>query len=149
MFRSHHLGIRTLKIADIDWDREVIRIRGKGSKQREMPIDDCFVEHLRNYLEDKPGQTYIFEDMYKGKPYARRTIQKINENSCQKSDSNRKGGIHRLRHNYATHLLEQGVATNKTRVLLGHASIKTTQIYTHVSREEIGKVRSPLASIKL
>jgi len=141
--------IRLLRVDDIDWDRKVIRIRGKGSKQRDMPIDDCFYDRLKNYLEANPGLIYLFEGQQAGKPYSRRTIQKIYENSFNKTDVFKKGGIHSLRHSYATHLLEQGVDINKIRVLLGHSSIKTTQIYTHVSTEEISKVRSPLASIKL
>jgi site-specific recombinase XerD len=91
---------------------------------------------------------FLFEGFNKGRPYARRTIQKIYENACLKAKIKRKGGIHSLRHSYATHLLEQGVDINKIRVLLGHSSVKTTQIYIHVSREEIAKIRSPLAHIK-
>jgi site-specific recombinase XerD len=94
------------------------------------------------------GLTYLFEGREKGKPYPKRTIQKIYDNACSNSDICRKGGIHSLRHSYATHLLEQGMDINKIKTLLGHSSIKTTQIYTHVSKEEIAKIRSPLAFIK-
>jgi integrase len=67
--------------------------------------------------------------------------------ACEKSKIHRRGGIHSLRHSFATHLLEQGVDLRKIQVLLVHSSVKTTQIYTHVSQEEIGKIRSPLASL--
>lgn len=139
--------IRRLKVADIDWDRQVIRINGKGSKQRDIPIDETFSPYLREHLADNPGLVYVFEGARKGKPYSRRTVQKIYENACNKAKIIRKGGIHSLRHSYATHLLEQGVDINKIKVLLGHSSVKTTQIYTHVSREEILKIRSPLSNI--
>ena len=140
--------IGVLKVNDIDWDRKMIRINGKGSKQRDIPLDDCFVEPFKTYLSANPGLIYLLEGREKGKPYPPRTIQRIYDNACEKAGIIRKGGIHSLRHSFATHLLEQGVDINKITILLGHSSVKTTQIYIHVSREEIAKIRSPLASIK-
>lgn len=140
--------IRRLRVDDIDWDRSVIRIRGKGSKERDLPIDDSFRPQLKAYISSNPGLVFLFEGMDKGKPYSRRTIQKIYDTACQKAGILRKGGIHSFRHSYATHLLEQGVDINKIKTLLGHSNVTTTQIYTHVSREEIAKIRSPLASLK-
>lgn len=83
----------------------------------------------------------------KGHPYPRRTIEMIYDNACAKAEIQRRGGIHSFRRSFATHLLEQGVDLRQIQVVLGHSSIKTTQIHTHVSREEIAKIRSPLASI--
>jgi site-specific recombinase XerD len=140
--------INRLRPNDIDWDREVIRIHGKGAKERDLPLDPCLVEPLRKHLTAHPDLNYLFEGSKKGHPYARRTIEKIYSNACEKAGIQRKGGIHSLRHSYATHLLEQGVDLRQIQVLLGHSSIKTTQIYTHVSKEEIAKIRSPLASLK-
>jgi len=139
--------IRQLRVADIDWDRKIIRIRGKGSKERDLPLDDCMVTPLNTYLSENPDLIYLFEGRKKGKQYPERTIQKIYENAAGKATVPRKGGIHSMRHSYATHLLEAGVDINKIKTLLGHSSIKTTQIYTHVSKEEIAKIRSPLASL--
>ena len=139
--------VRVLKLSDIDFDRKVIRINGKGSKQRDVPLDPCLATPLQSYLAIHSQQTYLFEGRQKGKPYPPRTIQKIYENACRKSAINRKGGIHSLRHSYATHLHEQGVDINKIKTLLGHSSVKTTQIYTHVSKAEIAKIRSPLATL--
>jgi integrase/recombinase XerD len=140
--------ICALKPADLDWDRRIIRIHGKGAKERDLPLDDCFIVPLKKYLAANPGLVFLFEGAKKGRPYPRRTIEKIYDNACLKAGTQRKGGIHSLRHSYATHLLEQGVDLRQIQVLLGHSSIKTTQIYTHVSREEIAKIRSPLASLK-
>jgi integrase/recombinase XerD len=140
--------VRMLMPADLDWDRHIIRIHGKGTKERDLPLDDCFIVPLEKYLTANPGLVFLFEGAKKGRPYPRRTIEKIYDNACFKSGIQRKGGIHSLRHSYATHLLEQGVDLRQIQVLLGHSSIKTTQIYTHVSREEIAKIRSPLASLK-
>jgi integrase/recombinase XerD len=137
-----------LKLSQIDWDRGIVRINGKGAKQRDLPLDPVIEAPLREYLRTVPQQTYVFEGAQEGKPYSRRSIQKICENACKKAKVTRKKGIHTLRHSYATHLLEQGADIRKIQVLLGHSTIKTTQIYTHVSKEEISRIRSPLASLK-
>jgi site-specific recombinase XerD len=139
--------IDLLRIKDIDWDREVIRIRGKGAKERDLPIDPSIEPILRSYADAHSGQVYLFEGEEKGRPYPRRTIEKIYDNACRKAGIQKKGGIHSLRHSYATHLLEQGTDLRQIQALLGHSNIKTTQIYTHVSREEMAKVRSPFASL--
>lgn len=138
-----------LKPNDINWDRAVIRIHGKGSKERDMPLDQCMVLPIRRYLARNSDLVYFFEGSEKGRPYPSRTVEKIYDNACKKAGIQRRGGIHSLRHSYATHLLEQGVDLRQIQVLLGHSSIKTTQIYTHVSREEIAKIRSPLASLNV
>jgi site-specific recombinase XerD len=139
--------IVALRPSDINWDRGIIRIHGKGAKERDMPLDQCLRKPIRQYLAAYPGLSYLFEGSEKGQPYPSRTVQKIYDNACAKAKVQRCGGIHSLRHSFATHLLEQGVDIRKIQTLLGHSSIKTTQIYTHVSREEIAKIRSPLASL--
>ena len=149
---AYGCGLRLAEIVDlrpanIDWDRGIIRIHGKGSKERDLPLDPCLAGPIRKHLAANPSLKYIFEGSEKGQHYPPRTIQKIYDNTCKKAKIQRKGGIHTLRHSFATHLLEQGVDLRQIQVLLGHSSIKTTQIYTHVSREEIAKIRSPLASI--
>jgi integrase len=137
--------LRSIKVEDIDWDRMVLRVHGKGSKERDLPIDESFEAELRKHLSDNPGQTYLFEGAKKGEQYALRTIQKIYENAFRKAKIRRKGGIHSLRHSYATHLFEQGVGIAQIQSLMGHANLKTTQIYAHVSQEQLSKIRSPLA----
>lgn len=69
--------------------------------------------------------------------------------ACRASGVTRKGGIHTLRHTFATHLLEQGTGLRQIQEVLGHSSIKTTEIYTHVSNKEIANIRSPLANLDL
>jgi site-specific recombinase XerD len=136
-----------LRPTHLHWDRGMIRIHGKGSKDREVPLDTYLAGPIRKHLEDNPGLKFLFEGSEKGQPYPPRTVQKIYDNACKKAKIQRRGGIHTLRHSFATHLLEQGVNLRQIQVLLGHSSIKTTQIYTHVSQEEIAKIRSPIASI--
>jgi site-specific recombinase XerD len=132
---AYGCGLRLAEIAalrptDIDWNREVIRIHGKGSKERDVPLDQCFHVPLKTHLAANKGLVYLFEGSEKRQPYPPRTIQKIYDNACEKSKIQRRGGIHSLRHSFATHLLEQGVDLRKIQVLLGHSSVKTTQIYT-------------------
>jgi integrase/recombinase XerD len=149
-------GTGAIRTNDIDWDCEGSRIHGKGAKERDLPLDQCFANPLRKHLTSNPGLVYLFEGRKKGHPYPRRTLQKIYDNACAKAGIQRKGGIHSLRHTlrpgsaqaYATHLLEQGTSIVKIQALLGHADVKTKQIYTHVSKEELAKIRSPLASLK-
>lgn len=149
---AYGIGLRLSEIAalhpeDIDWDRKTIRIHGKGAKERDLSIDQSIAPILINYLDKHPDQIYLFEGAQKGRPYPRRTIEKIYENACKKAGIEKRGGIHSLRHSYATHLLEQGTDLRQIQVVLGHSSIKTTQIYTHVSRDEIAKIRSPFATL--
>jgi site-specific recombinase XerC len=78
-----------------------------------------------------------------------RSIGKIFHNVCKKAKVPIKGGIHTLRHSFATHLMEQGTDLRRLQVILGHSSIKTTQIYTHVSTNEISKIVSPISTMKI
>jgi len=122
-------------------------LKGKGNKQRQVMLDPTIASELKNYLEFHNNNTYIFEGAKKGKPYSRRTIQKIYENACKKARIKRKGGIHTLRHSFATHLLEQGIDLRQIQEVMGHSSIKTTQIYTHVNSETIKNIKSPIAGM--
>lgn len=139
----------SLKVNDIHWDRKVIQVFGKGSKERIVMLDESFAESLANYLNLYKPYMYVFEGDKPGQPYAKRTVELIFEKACKTAGLERIGGVHSLRHSFATHLLEQHVDIRKIQVLLGHASVKTTQIYTNVSNATISKIRSPLANIKL
>ena len=131
----------------IQWERNLILVKGKGNKQRQVMLDPFIASELKDYLEFYNNNIYIFEGATKGKPYSRRTIQKIYENACKKARIKRKGGIHTLRHSFATHLLEQGVSLRFIQKLLGHSSSKSTEIYTHVATDQIRKIKSPIAGM--
>ena len=139
--------IQNLTPQDINWDRRVIRIKGKGSKDRQVMLDPSLAPHLKHYLTGRQKLVYLFEGQSPGSPYPKRTIEKIYDNACRAAGIDRKGGIHSLRHTFATHLLEQGTGLRQIQEVLGHSSIKTTEIYTHVSNKEIAKIRSPLANL--
>jgi site-specific recombinase XerD len=154
LFLAYGCGLRLSEIRElekswIDFDRKDIRVIGKGRKTRVVMIDDFIFEAIKKYIhENKTGKKFLFEGLYPGEMISKRTISKVYYNACEKAEIARKGGIHTLRHSFATHLLENGVDLRYIQTLLGHSSSKTTEIYTHVSPEAVRKIKSPIASLK-
>lgn len=102
---------------------------------------------LLEYVEEYKPATYLFEGLNEGQ-YSRQSIGNIFRRACKKAGIHKTGlRVHTLRHSFATHLLENGIDIRYIQSLLGHGSIKTTEIYTHVSTEAISKIKSPLDSI--
>ena len=133
-----------LKIKDIDSERMVIYVRGaKGKKDRQVVLSIKLLEQLRKYYTIYKPKIWLFEGA-NGGSYSIRSLQQVFQAAKRESGNIKKGGIHSLRHSYATHLMEMGTDIRVIQELLGHADIKTTQRYTHVSRTEISKVQSPL-----
>ena len=142
--------IRLLKPGDFDLVRKVIRIEsGKGNKDRFVMIDPALEKKIVLYLKDNKENKYCFESYEKGEPLSKRTIEKIYTNACNKAGIVPKGGVHTLRHSFATHLLEHGADLRFIQELLGHSSSKTTEIYTHVSVNSITRIKSPLSNLGL
>ncbi len=140
--------IAFLKPSNIEWGRRLIRIHGKGSKERIVPLDETLESVLRQHLSAQKKPVFVFESEQTGKALSKRTIEKIYENALSSAGVNKQGGIHSLRHTYATHLLEQGTDIRQIQAVLGHSSIKTTEIYTHVSTSQISRMVSPLSRLK-
>lgn len=137
-----------LKPEDIDLERKVIWIRkAKGRKDRMVMLDETLIPYVSSWLKDGCGVTYLFEGYRPGNHLSKRTVEKIYTNACEKRRVDPQGGIHSLRHSFATHLLEQGVDLRYIQELLGHASTKTTEIYTHVAAHKIVAIRSPIAGL--
>lgn len=137
-----------LKPTDIDMERHVVRIRSaKGKKDRIVMLDNELEPYVRSWLKRGCGKEYLFEGYVPGKHLTKRTVERIYTNACEKLGIDTQGGIHSLRHSFATHLLEQGVDLRYIQELLGHASTKTTEIYTHVAAHKIAIIRSPIASL--
>lgn len=133
-----------LRVKDIDPERMVIHIRGaKGKKDRQVMLSKKLLEQLRVYYKMYKPKENLFEGMF-GSPYAERSLQKVFMEAKQATGNHKKGGIHSLRHSFATHLLEQGTDIRVIQELLGHNSLKTTQRYTHVSVRHISQMQSPL-----
>lgn len=137
-----------LKPRDIDIERKVITIRkAKGKKDRVVMLDEELVPYIQSWLQTGCGTEFLFEGYTEGNHLSKRTVEKIYTNACMKRGIDSKGGIHSLRHSFATHLLEQGIDLRYIQELLGHASSKTTEIYTHVAAHKIGSIRSPIARL--
>ncbi|MBS3149611.1 tyrosine-type recombinase/integrase [Candidatus Woesearchaeota archaeon] len=131
-----------LKINDLELNSKTGWVRkGKGSKDRMFILSEKLVEHLKDYLIENK-QKYLFEGP-KGS-LSPRNIQKIIQRTAKKANINKRVSPHSIRHTFATHLLDNGTDIRLIQELLGHANLNTTQIYTHVSREQLKKIKSPL-----
>lgn len=133
-----------MRVQDIDFDRSVIYIRkGKGNKDRITLLPEKLRAVLSKLIAYKMRQDYIFESQRGGR-MQERTAQKIFKNALMKTRIMKNATFHSLRHSFATHLLEDGVDIRYVQELLGHSSIKTTQLYTKVTDVNLRKIKSPL-----
>src|SRR5271169_1690545 len=140
-----------LKTSDIDRPRMQLRVRnGKGAKGRVLPLSERLLQELENYWraqrQGKAGHDipWLFLGKKAGQPMGRYTGQNIYYTALKKSGVRYKGGIHTLRHSFATHLMESGVELPVVQHLLGHSSLRTTALYLHVTARRLAEVRSPL-----
>ena len=137
--------LATLSRSDLDFDRGIIHVKkGKGSKDRIVTLPATLHSTLREYIKTFRPIRYLFEAKLPGTPLCRRTFQAVFENALRKSGIKSCGGIHSLRHSYATHLLEHGTDLRSIQVLLGHSSSKTTERYTHVAAHHVARIVSPI-----
>ena len=131
-----------IKKEDLDFNEHTGWVRGgKGKKDRMFVISEKLSKKLQKFIDKHEDWNYIFS---KEKPLTTRNIQKIIQTSCRNSGINKEIHPHTLRHSFATHLLDQGIDLRKIQFLLGHSSIATTQIYTHISNEQVKNIKNPL-----
>ena len=134
-----------LDLSDIDYDRQTIRVLGKGNKERTIPLGNPAMKALNVWL--KEGRDSIKNSLSgnavflgaRGKRIDQRTVRTVVYNALQAIEGIERMGPHALRHSAATHLLEGGADLRTVQEILGHASLATTQIYTHVSTERLQK----------
>ena len=132
-----------LDLEDIDYSRNTIRVLGKGAKERTIPLGAPAMKALKLWLEkartelltDKSGRAVFLGA--RGKRIDQRTVRTVVYEALSALEGIERMGPHALRHSAATHLLEGGADLRTVQEILGHASLATTQIYTHVSTERL------------
>ena len=134
-----------VKLQDIDFNDDIIRTFGKGSKERIIPIVEYAKEYLKKYIElyrplllIKGNSDYVFINNH-GSNMTRQGFFKIIKKIAKEKDIKSEISPHTLRHSFASHLLKYGADLRTIQELLGHSDISTTQIYTHISHEELKK----------
>ena len=133
-----------LELKNIDFNQKIIKVFGKGSKERIVPISSKCVSILKNYLKKRElialkfnSKPYLFLEE-NGKKITRQKVYKIIHELGKKI--NKDISPHTIRHSFATHLLERGADLRVVQELLGHSSIVTTQLYTHISKKTLREV---------
>jgi integrase/recombinase XerD len=139
-----------LKPCHIDSARMQIRVEdGKGHKDRYTLLSPRLLQELRDYYRMFRPKNWLFFGRDQNEPLAHATGQKIFYNAQERAGLPDKGGIHSLRHSFATHLLESGVEITVVQRLLGHSSLSTTSVYLHVRQERLAQIQSPLQLLQL
>lgn len=137
-----------LKISDIDSNRMTMFIKdSKGNKDRYTILAQETLNELKRYFLLYSPKEWLFPGIDESTHLSVRSVQKIFKKACLKANINKDVGIHSLRHSFATHLLEYGTDIRYIQELLGHASTRTTQIYTHVTNKDLKKIISPIDRI--
>jgi integrase/recombinase XerC len=134
-----------LDLSDVDYDRQTIRVLGKGNKERTIPMGNPSMKALNLWLKD--GRAVIKNAQSgnavflgaRGKRIDQRTVRTVVYKALEAIEGIERMGPHALRHSAATHLLEGGADLRTVQEILGHASLATTQIYTHVSTDRLQK----------
>ena len=139
----YYTGLRVselvnLKRNDIDIEKSEAIVKGKGNKQRRVFFTPKLLEALKEWLQENPENVYVFS---KDKPLTTRNVQKILNKISIKLQMQKKLTPHKLRHSFATHLLESGTDIRTIQTLLGHENLATTEIYAHVTEELYKKAK--------
>jgi len=154
-------GIRVGEIVntsvnDLDFAQKLVKVKGKGSKERIVPIGSRAIEWLQTYLNgprqelfsrrekknlegSENGKNILFLNRF-GMPLSERGVRYCFHKHIQKASTKEGISPHTLRHSFATHMLERGADLRTVQELLGHVSISTTQLYTHITREKLHEV---------
>jgi integrase/recombinase XerD len=136
----------SLRLEDLNLEVGYLSCMGKGSKERIVPLGRKAIERLQQYLRDvRPGLTRRGESRFlftnrNGSKMSRQGLWKILKGYGAAAGIQRHLSPHVLRHSFATHLLERGADLRSVQMMLGHADISTTQIYTHVNRERLRRI---------
>lgn len=134
-----------LRIADLDRERGVVSVLGKGGKRRLVPVGEVALEHIDRYLKD--GRPEVAERSRaqsnalflspRGKPLTRQGFWKLLKRYARAAGVTTPTSPHKLRHSFATHLLQGGADLRAVQAMLGHADLGTTEIYTRVAQDHL------------
>ena len=147
-------GLRTdevvhLEPRHLDSQRMVIRVeRGKGKKDRQVMLSQGLLEELRACWKRYRPVQYLLEGKHPGQPIAATSIQRAFRAACRTTGIGKPVTPRSLRHAFATHLVERGTNLRVVQALLGHQSLNTTAVYTHLAKTWLAEVKSPLDSLK-
>ena len=132
-----------LKLNDISFDEDILKVVGKGDKQRIVPIGDVALEYLKLYINEyrslilrNKNSEYLFINN-NGNKMTRQGFFKILKKQCMLKGIKKEVSPHTLRHSFASHLLNNGADLRTIQELLGHSDISTTQVYTHLISEKL------------
>ena len=142
-----------LQVGDVDSARMVLRVRGKGNKERQAPLSPSTLESLRGFWKLHRSEPWLFPAALQ--PRSTRSeghvqtgnLRRVFQEALRQTSVSKPACVHSLRHSYATHLLEAGVSLRLIQEILGHSSPRTTAIYTHLTAEVRAQVAEPLAAL--
>ena len=143
-----------LKVSDIDSQRMVIHIqRGKGMRDRDVPLTPKLLEALRDYWRWKKPRVYLFpskvSDPGVERPISDKTVWNVCRTAADRAGIHKKLGPHTLRHCFATHLLEAGADLRTIQLLMGHERLEDTTIYLHLSQRHLHAAINPLDQLTI
>ena len=142
--------VAALKVSDIDSKRMMLRVeRGKGGKDRHAMLSPLLLELLRDWWRIARPQVWLFPGQNPVNPLTTRQLSRACHAAAQMAEITKRVSPHTLRHSFATHLLEQNIDIRVIQVLLGHAKLDTTALYTRVATNTIRAVMSPLDRLTL
>jgi len=134
-----------LKVADIDPERMTLRVeQGKGRKDRVVPLSRRLLGQMETYWRTQPKRVWLFPNHQGTRAVHVSVAQKVFMHAKLRTGITKQGGVHSLRHAFATHLIESGADVPTVQRLLGHRSVSTTMRYFHLSQSRLATIRSPL-----
>ena len=143
-----------LKVEDIDSQRMIVHIRqGKGNRDRDVPLTPKLLKTLREYWQWMKPKTYLFPGMVNNwradKPLTPKCVWSAVQDAAKRAGITKRVSPHTLRHSWATHLLENGTDLRTIQMLMGHADLRATSVYLHLSRRHLQAVANPAEAMSV